>query len=83
MNTTNLTGNDVDVVAAVDAAMAGAVASVAPQAAAQALQWANPEEYRQATGKRFRMTKEERTQHGETPEGRQAAFVARAQAGSL
>lgn len=41
------------------------------------------EDYRQKTGKRFRMTKAEMTQYGKTEEGRQQAFNARQQAGTL
>jgi hypothetical protein len=45
--------------------------------------YANPEEYRNATGRRFRMTKEERTTFGDTNEGRQKAFESRRDSGSL
>ena len=41
------------------------------------------EDYRQKTGKRFRMTKQEMDQYGQTPEGRQQAFLARQTAGQL
>jgi hypothetical protein len=41
------------------------------------------EDYRQRTGKRFRMTKQELDQYGQTPEGRQQAFLARQTAGKL
>ncbi len=41
------------------------------------------EDYRQKTGKRFRMTKAEMIQYGKTEEGRQQAFNARQQAGTL
>lgn len=43
----------------------------------------NPEDYRQKTGKRFRMTKEEQTTYGNTEDGRQKAFEARQSAGKL
>ena len=39
--------------------------------------YSTPEEYRQATGKRFRMTKEEQSTYGNTEEGRQKAFESR------
>jgi len=45
--------------------------------------YANPEEYRSATGRRFRMTKEERTTFGDTVDGRQKAFESRRDSGSL
>jgi len=45
--------------------------------------YSNPEEYRQATGKRFRMTKEEQSHYGSTEEGRQQAFLSRQLAGKL
>jgi hypothetical protein len=45
--------------------------------------FADPEEYRKSTGKRFRMTKNEKSEFGDTSEGRQRAFEARMQAGTL
>jgi hypothetical protein len=45
--------------------------------------YSTPEEYRQATGKRFRMTKEEQTRFGSTEDGRQQAFLARQAAGNI
>jgi len=45
--------------------------------------FANPEEYRKQTGKRFRMTKGERNTFGDTNEGRQKAFESRRDSGSL
>lgn len=41
------------------------------------------EDYRQKTGKRFRMTKAEMNQYGKTDEGRNQAFEARQRAGTL
>ena len=43
----------------------------------------NAEAYRAATGRRFRMTKEEIAQFGSTTEGRQEAFMNRQNAGNL
>jgi len=45
--------------------------------------WANADEYKAATGKRFRLTKEEIAKHGSNPEGRLAAFIARRDSGKL
>jgi hypothetical protein len=45
--------------------------------------YTDAEDYRQKTKKRFRMTKQEMDQYGQTPEGRQAAFLARQTAGKL
>jgi hypothetical protein len=45
--------------------------------------YTDAEDYRQKTGKRFRMTKQEMNQYGQSPEGRQQAFLARQQAGQL
>ena len=39
--------------------------------------YSTPEEYRRATGKRFRMTKEEQSTYGNTEEARQKAFEIR------
>ena len=45
--------------------------------------WETPEAYKESTGKRFRLTKEEIAKHGSNPEGRQAAFIARRDSGKL
>ena len=45
--------------------------------------WENPEAYKAATNRRFRLTKEEIAKHGSSPEGRQAAFIARRDSGKL
>lgn len=45
--------------------------------------YTDAEDYRQKTGKRFRMTKQELNQYGLNPEGRQQAFLARQTAGKL
>lgn len=45
--------------------------------------YTDAEDYRQKTGKRFRMTKQEMNEYGQSPEGRQQAFEARQRAGTL
>ena len=45
--------------------------------------WETPEAYKASTGKRFRLCKEEIAKHGSSPEGRQAAFIARRDSGKL
>jgi hypothetical protein len=56
---------------------------VISQQASEKVTYANPEEYRKATSKRFRMSKEEQTTFGNTEEGRQKAFLARQESGKL
>ena len=75
-----MNGNDVDLVEAVDNAIKSSVTQ--PQVTGS-FKWQNPEAYRADTGKRFRMTKEEQAAHGNTEQGRQAAFEARLVAGLL
>jgi hypothetical protein len=57
--------------------------TITPTPQAPVGKWSDPDAYRAETGKRFRMTKEERIQHGETEAGRLAAFIARQIAGLL
>ena len=56
---------------------------VISQQATERQTYTNPEEYREKTGKRFRMSKAEIEKFGNTPEGRQAAFLARQEANQL
>ena len=72
-------------------AFSGALTADAPAPEAQDSNYSTPEEYRAATGKRFRMTQAERAEYGITNESsnadkqtaRQAAFIARINAGTL
>jgi hypothetical protein len=45
--------------------------------------FSSPEEYRTATGRRFRMTRQEIEQYGSTAAGRQQAFESRQATGAL
>lgn len=45
--------------------------------------YTDAEDYRQKTGKRFRLTKQEIEQYGQSVDGRQQAFLARQAAGKL
>lgn len=56
---------------------------VISQQAAEKQTYANPEEYREKTSRRFRMSKAEQELFGNTPEGRLKAFLARQEAGKL
>lgn len=57
--------------------------AVTPAPVTGTIRWQTADEYRTETGKRFRMTKEELAQHGDSPEGRLNAFHARQIAGLL
>lgn len=79
MNTEN---NTVNITEQVDAAFKEAVSSPVQTTPAE-VKWQDPDAYRAATGKRFRMTKEEKSVHGDTLTGRQEAFMKRQLAGLL
>lgn len=45
--------------------------------------YTNSDDYKEKTGRRFRMTKAELEQYGSSPEGRQKAFESRRDSGKL
>ena len=47
------------------------------------VQYSTPDEYKEKTGKRFRLTKEEISKNGSDGAGRLAAFKARMESGKL
>ena len=86
MNSTE--GNVNNIANAIDQAFQTAivqpvVAEAPATPSVEGLKWATPDAYRAETGKRFRVTNEEKALHGDTPEGRMAAFIARQTAGLL
>ena len=53
------------------------------QVATAKAQYTSPEEYKEKTGKRFRLTKDEIVKFGSDPAGRLSAFNTRQAAGKL
>ncbi len=76
----NENNEEKDIIKMIDTALETALE---PVVEAVKPQYADAEEYRVKTNKRFRLTKEEIATHGSTPQGRQAAFLARQVAGKL
>jgi hypothetical protein len=76
---------DLDIMQEINDAMAQTYAGDSSPASTDeaAPLYENAAAYSEATGKRFRMTKAEIAEHGSSEDGRQAAFLARQEAGNL
>jgi hypothetical protein len=76
--------NTNEIMSAIDAAFDKATKPVMKASTpSSSTTFANPEEYRKQTGKRFRMTKEEKRLHGDDETARQKAFEERMKSGLL